>query len=99
MIKTECIGRAGNDSKIKELKEGKKYVSFTLAVTPFHGADTEWIDVMYKTDNEGLANFIKKGRQVYLSGRTTSVIDEYNDVKRVRTTMWASELELLGENK
>jgi len=99
MFKTIITGRLGSDSKIKEINDGKKYISFPVACTPFYGGDTVWCDVMYRSEREKLSDYLKKGRQVGLVGRLTFKAEEYQGNNRVRLTLWADELELLGENK
>lgn len=100
MFKTIITGRLGSDCKIKEIGEDqKKYISFPVACQAFYGSDTVWIDVMYRSEKEKLADYLKKGRQVGLVGRLTFKAEEYQGNNRVRVTLWADELELLGENK
>jgi len=97
MLEVKAIGRLGKDATWKEIKDGKTYASFVMAVDPFRGAnETMWIDCMYRTDNQKLVEYLKKGRQVYVSGRFTTSVDEFNDKVTARTTIWANDLELLG---
>jgi len=97
MLRVEAIGRLGRDAIQKEVKDGRTYVSFVMAADPFPGAnETVWMDVMYKSENSKLVEYLKKGRQVYVSGRFTTAVDNYNDKVSARTTIWANELELLG---
>jgi single-stranded DNA-binding protein len=100
MFKTIITGRLGSDCKIKEIgNDQKKYIAFPVACTSRVGGDTVWVDVMYRSDSEKVADYLKKGRQVGLVGHLTVKAETYNNQPKARITLWADDLELLGDNK
>lgn len=63
------IGRLGRDAEVKEYN-GKKVIQFSVAVDTGYGdrKQTQWVDVSKWGENTKVADYLKKGAQVYVSG-------------------------------
>ena len=95
MFKAMIIGNLGKDAEERDYN-GKKFLSFTVAVTEKDkdGSErTQWINV--KSNQTGLKDYLKKGKQVYIIG------DQKKDVYESRPDIrvWADEIQLLGKKE
>ena len=67
--KIEIIGTVFIDAELKQSKSGNQYVGFTVVVRESYGEEKRatFYDVSY--GRTGIVNYVKKGRQIYVSGR------------------------------
>uniref|UniRef100_UPI003562C3C6 single-stranded DNA-binding protein n=1 Tax=Bacteroides fragilis TaxID=817 RepID=UPI003562C3C6 len=77
MFNGEIIGNLGRDAEVKTSKNGKNFLTFTVAHTEKHGEteETTWISCIYY--NEKVASYLTKGKKVYISGSLS--VRVYND--------------------
>ena len=66
---TGCNGIITADAELKTSKNGNQYTGFRVMVTETYGDEkrTTFYDVAFSRN--GLVNYLKKNRQVYVSGR------------------------------
>lgn len=74
MIKLRAIGHLGKDVVINNIN-GKNVLNFTVAHTEKYRDNqgnnhekTTWLDCSWWTDSTAIANYLKKGKQVYVEG-------------------------------
>ena len=73
-INVNFIGRLGADCEVKELSNGRKFISFRIATDEFKKGqnETSWFDVSDFTENAlRLAPFLKKGKMLNVHGVET----------------------------
>lgn len=77
MLKLTAIGNLGADAEVRDLPSGQKVISFRIAhterFTDRGGQPQErstWVDCKYfrQADKVGVAQYLKKGVQVYVEG-------------------------------
>jgi single-strand DNA-binding protein len=75
MIKMQVIGNLGKDCIVNTVN-GKNVINFTVAHTEkFRDSQgnqqekTTWVDCAYWTDRTGIAQYLLKGKQVYVEGQ------------------------------
>ena len=91
MINATILGRLGKDAKVMKSKEGNMFLSFTMATnsrTTNSNSEIEektmWISCIYASKNaEKLAEYLKKGKQVVVSGRL--IADTFTSNKNDKT--------------
>jgi single-strand DNA-binding protein len=95
----QFIGRAGRDPETRYTASGDAVTSFTLAVG-WKSKDkegTEWVRcVTFSKLAEIAGEYIKKGKQVYVSGRFKTRDYEKDGVKHYVTEVNVDQLKLLG---
>jgi single-strand DNA-binding protein len=74
MIKLQIVGNLGADCMLKEVN-GKNVINFNVAHTErFKDSQgvlkerTTWVNCAYWTDRTAVAQYLKKGKQVYVEG-------------------------------
>lgn len=67
--KIEIIGTVFTDAELKQSKSGNQYVSFTVVVRETFGEEKKSTFYDVNIYRPGIANYVKKGRQIYVSGR------------------------------
>lgn len=94
-------GRLGKDAEVKNFGDGKAVVNFRMAVNTRTQVGSEWTDkpmwmnVSYY--REGIAEYLKKGKQVLVSGRLKSFEkDDDAGGKRTYFTVVADNIVLCG---
>ena len=95
--KVMLIGRLGKDAETRYTQSGTAVTNFTLATNRRHKdqqtgewqEDTDWHDiVLWKAEN--LANYLQKGKQVYVEGRLqTRSWEDQSGNKKYRTEVIA----------
>lgn len=104
-----AIGHLGQDATLKYLKSGTAVLEVPLAANevPYTSKSgetikrVEWVTIrQYGTRAERLAEYLKKGKQVYVEGkqRTDKWVDE-NGVKHYRAYLLAEDIKLLGKRE
>jgi single-strand DNA-binding protein len=74
MIKLQIVGNLGGDCIVKEIN-GKNVINFNVAHTEkYKDAQgnlkerTTWVNCAYWTDRTAVAQYLKKGKQIYAEG-------------------------------
>jgi single-strand DNA-binding protein len=74
MMKLELIGNLGKDCTVNEVN-GSHVINFSVAHSEkVRDRDnnfvdkTRWVECAYWTDKTGVANFLRKGQQIYAEG-------------------------------
>lgn len=93
MINATVAGNVGKDAEIKASKNGKDYVTFSVAVNSGKGDDKQvtWIGV--RTMQVSIAEFIRKGDPITVAGELS--LDEGKDGKSY-LNLFASKVTLQG---
>ncbi|MBU3743621.1 MAG: single-stranded DNA-binding protein [Sediminibacterium sp.] len=103
MVRMQAIGHLGRDA-VTNTVNGKTVINFTVAHTE-KSRDAQgnpkdktiWVDCAYWTDRTAVAQYLKKGTQVYVEGqpdvRTYTTQDGRNGAS---LTMRVGSLQLLG---
>lgn len=96
------IGRLTRDIEVRDVPNGKKVVSFTVATDEgYKGKDGQWVDKAEFTDvsyftTEAGANFMSsrlhKGSLVYVEGRKETQTSEKDGVKKYFVKCVADEV-------
>jgi len=103
--KCMIIGNLGADPEMRYTANGNAVTTFRVATTrTFNGPDgqrrdeTEWFSVVtWARLAETCAQYLTKGRQVYVEGRMqTRSWDGTDGVKHYRTELIAQEVKFLG---
>ncbi len=101
----EFIGRLGKDPEVRYSPDGKAIANFSIACgsswkdrnTGEKKESTEWIRlVAFGKLGEIVAEFLRKGSQVYVSGRMQTREWEKDGVKRYSTEIVADQMQMLG---
>lgn len=68
MIQVNFNGRLGADAEVRQGKEGKEFITFSVAVNEKRNGEkrTTWMRV--RSDNMRIAPYLKKGSLVFVSG-------------------------------
>ncbi len=74
MIRLQAIGNLGRDALLKQVN-GRNVINFSVAHTERYrdsGGNqqerTTWLDCSYWTDRTAVAQYLKKGKQIYVEG-------------------------------
>tara|TARA_R100000315_G_scaffold58730_1_gene34043 strand:- start:112 stop:483 length:372 start_codon:yes stop_codon:yes gene_type:complete len=103
--KVMIIGRLGADPEMRYTENGKAITTFNVATSSYRTKDgerieqTEWFSIVtWDKLAETCAQYIQKGKQVYVEGRmqTRSWTNDTGD-KRYRTELIANEVKFLGK--
>ncbi len=105
MIKLQIVGNLGADCIQKEVN-GKNVINFNVAHTEkfkdSQGAlkeKTTWVNCAYWTDRTAVAQYLKKGKQVYVEGWPDAEAYTNKDNQLAATLrMRVRDLQLLGGN-
>lgn len=67
------IGRLGADAEMRYDQSGKAQLKFNLAVDGYKKDDTTWFNcILFGDRAEKLAEFLTKGKSIYVEGRMAS---------------------------
>jgi single-strand DNA-binding protein len=107
--KVQLIGRLGKDPEVRFTAKGTKYARFSLAVSrtwkdPEGGKQeaTDWFNIeAWGKLGEICAEYLKKGRLVYLEGRLRTDQWEDKETKEVhsRTVVVALSMQILDRKR
>lgn len=103
MIKLQIIGNLGKDCIVKEVN-GKNVINFSVAHTEkYKNAQGEsvskstWVEAAYWTDKTAIAQYLTKGKMVYLEGQPEADAYLANDGSAKGTLrVRVSQVQLLG---
>ncbi len=105
MIKLQIVGNLGADCIQKEVN-GKNVINFNVAHTEkFKDAQgnlkerTTWVNCAYWTDRTAVAQYLKKGKQVYVEGSPEAEAYTNKENQPAATLrLRVRDLQLLGGN-
>ena len=99
MILASVIGNLGRDAEVKHIGD-KDYISFSVASTEKQGEQetTTWVSVL-ASHNPNLLPFLKKGQQVFVSGKMKAGIYQSQQNFGIDISVFAQTLQLCGGKK
>ena len=103
MIKMQVIGNLGKDCIVNTVN-GKNVINFTVAHTEKYKDSqgnqqekTTWVDCAYWTDRTAVAQYLTKGKQVYVEGQPEARSFQRNDgTPGSSLSLRVREVQLLG---
>lgn len=104
----QLFGNVGNEPEIKNLENGKKVASFSIATSESYKKDgdekvtnTEWHNlVAWGKTAELIEKYIKKGSEIGVSGKLTyNKWEDKDGNKRSRAEIIVNEILLTGKAK
>jgi single-strand DNA-binding protein len=103
MIKLQIIGNLGKDCVVNTVN-GKNVINFTVAHTEKYKDQqgnlvekTTWVDCGYWTDRTAIAQYLTKGKQVYVEGQPEARAYQKNDgTPGSSLSVRVREVQLLG---
>ena len=103
MIKMQVIGNLGKDCTVNTVN-GKNVINFTVAHTEKYKDSqgnqqekTTWVDCAWWTDRTAVAQYLTKGKQVYVEGQPEARSFQRNDgTPGASLSLRVRELQLLG---
>ena len=103
MIKLQIIGNLGKDCVVNTVN-GKNVINFTVAHTEKYRDSqgnnqekTTWVDCAYWTDKTAVAQYLTKGKQVYVEGQPEARSFQRNDgTPGASLSLRVREVQLLG---
>lgn len=104
--RVQLIGNLGNDPKIVTTKEGKTFVTTTLATNESFKQDDEWQQrvewhqlVLFGNQTK-VAEYLHKGSLVFIEGKLrTNQWTDNEGQSRQTISIVVSNIQLLGQNK
>lgn len=101
--KVLLIGHLGRDAEVRYTQNGSAVISFSLATTEKWKDKsgrpqerTEWHNVVYFAKSEGIAQYLTKGKAVYVEGAIQTEEYEKDGQKRRATKIKAQSVQLMG---
>ena len=99
------IGRLGRDPEIKYIQDGTAIANFSIAVGESYKDrsgqkidKTEWIRcVAWRKLAEIIGEYLKKGSQIFISGKFTTRTWEKEGVKQYTTEIVVNNMQMLGD--
>ena len=105
MQKIEIIGRIGQDAEVKDLG-GNQVINFSVAVSETYVKNNEkvtnttWFEISKWGNNTSVAQYIKKGGQIFISGKINNRAWLKEDgTAQMVNGINAFEIELLGSKQ
>jgi single-strand DNA-binding protein len=103
MIKLQIIGNLGKDCVVNTVN-GKNVINFTVAHTERYRDSqgnnqekTTWVDCAYWADKTGVAQYLTKGKQVYVEGQPEARAFQRNDgTAGASLSVRVRDIQLLG---
>jgi single-strand DNA-binding protein len=103
MIKMQVIGNLGKDCTVNTVN-GKNVINFTVAHTEKYKDSqgtqqekTTWVDCAYWTDRTAVAQYLTKGKQVFVEGQPEARSFQRNDgTAGASLSLRVREVQLLG---
>lgn len=103
MIKMQVIGNLGKDCVVNTVN-GKNVINFTVAHTEKYRDSqgnnqekTTWVDCAYWTDRTAIAQYLTKGKQVFVEGQPEARSFQRNDgTPGASLSLRVRDVQLLG---
>ena len=95
----QFIGRLGKDPEIRNMSNGDPVANFSLACgwKGKSSEGTEWVNcVAYGKLADIIGQYVRKGSQIYVSGKLKTRAWEKDGVKRYTTEINVDQMQLLG---
>ena len=99
MLIAQIIGNLGHDAEVRHIGD-KNYISFSVASTEKQGEQEAiiWVSVL-ASHNPDLLPFLKKGQQVFVSGRMSAKIYHSQQNFGINISVFAQTLQLCGSKR
>jgi single-stranded DNA-binding protein len=99
MILAQVLGNLGRDAEVKRIGD-KEYISFSVASTEKQGEqeNTTWVSVL-SSNNPNLLPFLKRGQQVFVSGKMKASIYQSQNNIGMDISLFAQTLQLCGAKR
>ena len=99
MIQAQILGNLGRDAEVKTIND-KQYLSFSVASTEKRNNEESvtWVSALYP-HQEALLPYLKKGQQVFVSGRLKAGIYQTQQSVGIDLAVFANTLQLCGGKK
>lgn len=99
MLILNLLGNLGRDAEVKTIND-KQYLSFSVASTEKRNNEESvtWVSVLYP-NQEALLPYLKKGQQVFVSGRLKAGIYQNQNSFGIDLSVFANVLQLCGGKK
>lgn len=106
MIKMQVIGHLGQDATVNQVS-GKNVINFSVAHSEkYKNAQnvqmekTTWVSCSYWTDKTGVAQYLRKGTQVYVEGQPdVKMYENRNREQQANIVCRVFSIQLLGSNQ
>ncbi|MCK9618629.1 MAG: single-stranded DNA-binding protein [Lentimicrobiaceae bacterium] len=107
MLKIQIIGHIGQEAKINQVND-RKVINFSVAHSerfkdPQTGKKVEktiWVNCGYWTDNTRLAEYLTKGRLVFIEGfPSANIFTNKDGQKMAGLNCRCTNIQLLGKNE
>lgn len=100
MIQANCILNIGADAELKTIND-RQYITFRGASTDKRKdqTDTIWVSVLLSSQNDNLLQYLRKGQQVFVSGRMTAKIYQSQQSFGIDITVFANIVQLCGSKR
>lgn len=97
MIQLQFIGQLGKDAEIREVGQ-TKVINFSVAVSVGYGEkkSTIWVECSKFGEKTGIADYLKKGTKVYVSGEPSIRTWEKDGKSGASLNLRVQDIELLG---
>ena len=97
MFIAQILGNIGRDAEIKTIN-GKEYLSFSVASTEKENGEevTRWISVLASFNNSCIVQYLKKGQQVFVSGRYSDKMYTHQSGVGIDRQIFAGTIQLCG---
>lgn len=97
MFIAQILGNIGRDAEIKNIN-GKDYISFSVASTEKESGEdvTRWISVLGSINNRNIVEYLKKGQQVFVSGRYSDKMYTHQNGVGIDRQIFAGTVQLCG---
>ena len=93
MLQLQFIGNLGRDAEVKTTKEGREFLSFSVAVKTGEN-ETTWLDVA-ANGGAKIAEYLRKGREVFVQGNLR--VSMYNGQPQLQVN--GAMIQLIGKQK
>lgn len=106
MIRTQIIGHLGQSASINNVN-GTTVINFSVAHTESYKnkdgvkvESTTWINCSYFTEKTAVAQYLKKGTQVYLEGQISAKLyKQRNGQEAASLNLRVTSIQLIGGKK
>lgn len=97
MVNITAIGSLGKDAEVKDLQDGKKVINFSIGINQGYGDNktTLWVECAKFGEKIAVADFLKKGIKVYISGEPTLRKWEKDGKSGTALNVRVNEIEIL----
>ena len=100
MFIAQILGNIGRDAEVKTIN-GKEYISFSVASTEKENGEdvTRWTSVLASFNNRNIVEYLKKGQQVFVSGRYSDKMYTHQSGVGIDRQIFAGTIQLCGGKK